>query len=199
MNRIIFILLLGMSVAFGADNEIAGPKYNSGSETQVPWASIDDGDGNQIQKVDIMGAAVTLDPTNLATGAKQDTGNTTLSDILAKIIAAPATEAKQDTAQTALDSIAASLAGNSFANITTNATTVVKASAGVVHALAINTGGTTSTAAIWDGDPVGAGTLIATVATTGAGTTVIYDAAFSTSLTVVTAGAVAADITAIYR
>ncbi len=40
-----------------------------------------------------MAAEVTLEPTNLATGAKQDTGNTALADILAKIIAAPATEA----------------------------------------------------------------------------------------------------------
>lgn len=44
---------------------------------------------------------------DLATAAKQDTGNTTLASILAKIIAAPATEAKQDTGNTSLATIAA--------------------------------------------------------------------------------------------
>jgi hypothetical protein len=40
-----------------------------------------------------------------ATEAKQDTGNTSLAAILAKLIAAPATEAKQDTGNTALSDI----------------------------------------------------------------------------------------------
>lgn len=44
-------------------------------------------------------------PTGAATAAKQDTGNTSLASILAKIIAAPATEAKQDTTITSLTSI----------------------------------------------------------------------------------------------
>lgn len=43
--------------------------------------------------------------TGLATAAKQDTGNTSLASILAKIIAAPATEAKQDTSNTWLSNI----------------------------------------------------------------------------------------------
>jgi hypothetical protein len=40
-----------------------------------------------------------------ATSAKQDTGNTSLASILAKIIAAPATEAKQDAANASLANI----------------------------------------------------------------------------------------------
>lgn len=41
----------------------------------------------------------------LATEAKQDAGNTVLSNILAKLIAAPATEAKQDAANTLLTAL----------------------------------------------------------------------------------------------
>jgi hypothetical protein len=61
--------------------------------------------GEHVQHVNVDNVEVTLDPTNLATGAKQDIGNTSLASILAKIIAAPATEAKQDTGNTSLAAI----------------------------------------------------------------------------------------------
>ena len=51
-------------------------------------------------------AGSTIDP---ATEGKQDTGNTSLASILAKIIAAPATAAKQDTQITAEQAILAKL------------------------------------------------------------------------------------------
>lgn len=53
---------------------------------------------------------VTVDTSTLATSAKQDTGNTSLASILAKIIAAPSTEAKQDIIITALNGIDAGTA-----------------------------------------------------------------------------------------
>lgn len=58
---------------------------------------------------------VTVDTSTLATAAKQDTGNSSLSSILAKIITAPATEAKQDIGNTSLSTIA----GKDFATQTT--------------------------------------------------------------------------------
>lgn len=48
-------------------------------------------------------------PANPATEAKQDTGNTALANILAKLIATPATEAKQDAGNTALANILAKI------------------------------------------------------------------------------------------
>lgn len=48
---------------------------------------------------------ITIDGAAIATQAKQDTGNTSLASILAKIIAAPATSAKQDALQTAIGSV----------------------------------------------------------------------------------------------
>ena len=83
-------------------------------------------------------------------------------------------------------------------NIPTNATTVVKTGAGVLHTLTVNTTGTTSTATIYDNTSA-AGTKIATVNTSASHITRVYDVAFATGLTVVTAGAAASDITVSYR
>lgn len=58
----------------------------------------------------------------LASAAKQDTGNTALASILAKLIATPATEAKQDTGNTSL----ATIAGLDFATQTTLAALLAK-------------------------------------------------------------------------
>lgn len=85
--------------------------------------------------------------------------------------------------------------GYSAENITTNDTTVITAT--LVHGLSVNTGGTTSTAEIRDGTD-GSGTLLATVDTTAIGN-LTFDITLTTGLVVVTAGAVAADVTVTYR
>ena len=69
----------------------ATPVPVSGTVTATPTGT---------QNVDL-----TANTIGLSTGAKQDTGNTSLASILAKIIAAPATEAKQDTGNTSLGTI----------------------------------------------------------------------------------------------
>ncbi len=58
---------------------------------------------------------VTVDTSTLATSAKQDTGNSSLSSILAKIITAPATEAKQDIGNTSVSSIDTKLSSQATA------------------------------------------------------------------------------------
>lgn len=87
---------------------------------------------------------------------------------------------------------------NSFNNITTNATTVVKSGAGVLHTLTINTKGTGSTATVYD-NTAGSGTKIATIDTSLDTTSLQFDCAFGTGLTIVTAGTGAADITVTYK
>lgn len=90
------------------------------------------------------------------------------------------------------------MAGWSFSNVVTNATTVVKSGAGVLHCVTVNGLGTTETATVYD-NTAASGTKIGTVSVSAVGQTGCYDVAFATGLTVVTAGAVAADITVSYR
>lgn len=84
-------------------------------------------------------------------------------------------------------------------NITTLTTTTVKSGSGLLHAIVINTKGTTaSTATIFD-NTVGSGTKIGTLDTTAATGTLLYDTVFATGLTIVTATGVAPDITVVYK
>ena len=87
---------------------------------------------------------------------------------------------------------------SSFRNITTNATTTLKSSSGVLHTLTINTRGTGSNVIVYD-NTAGSGTTIATIDTTLSTTAFVFDAIFNVGLTVVTAGAGAADLTVNYR
>lgn len=91
---------------------------------------------------------------------------------------------------------AATTGGYSFTNITTATTTTVKSGAGTLHAIVVNTKGTSSTATIYDNTSA-SGTKIGTVDTSGGTTTIIYDVAFATGLTIVTAAT--ADITAVFK
>lgn len=88
--------------------------------------------------------------------------------------------------------------GYSSANITTATTTTVKTGAGTLHSINVNTaGGAGSTTTIYD-NTAGSGTKLATIDSTKVGAN-IYDAAFSTGLTVTTTGSGAPDITVSYR
>ena len=93
---------------------------------------------------------------------------------------------------------AVSTGGYSFSNLATNATTTVKSGAGRLHAITVNTLGTATTATVYD-NTAGSGTKIATISTTGQMTTLLYDLAFATGLTIVTAGTTAADLTVVYK
>lgn len=94
---------------------------------------------------------------------------------------------------------AATTGGYSYSNITTNATTTVKSGAGTLHSIVVNTSGATDTITVYD-STTGSGTKIGTInsaATPGA--TLIYDVAFATGLTLVTAGTTPPDITVTYK
>ena len=83
------------------------------------------------------------------------------------------------------------------------ATTAVKTGAGLLHAIVFNSVATaTNVTTIFD-NSAASGTKIATITpvatTTQIPNTVIYDAKFSTGLTVLTATANSADMTIIYR
>lgn len=82
----------------------------------------------------------------------------------------------------------------SYSNISTATTTVVKASAGVLHTIVVNT---TAAGAITVYDNTsGSGTKIATLKASIGENTYMFDTAFTTGLTIVTAGA--SDITVTY-
>ena len=89
-------------------------------------------------------------------------------------------------------------ASYNYTNITTDATTVVKASAGVLHSICVGTSAATETITVYD-NTAGSGTKISTV-TLYASTNpcLVYDVGFATGLTIVTATA-AGDLTVSWR
>lgn len=98
----------------------------------------------------------------------------------------------------AIVAIAGTGGGYSFTNITTNATTTAKSGAGTLHAITVNNPGTTETLTIYD-NTAGSGTKIGTVAVGTNLTTLIFDLAFSTGLTIVSAGTTTGDWTATWK
>ena len=97
---------------------------------------------------------------------------------------------------------AAATGGYSFLNIAAGqATTVVKASAGTLHTIVLNSAATaTNTTVVYD-NPSGAGTVIGRPAVTTATvpTTLTYDLAFANGLTIITASANGGDMTVTYK
>lgn len=91
--------------------------------------------------------------------------------------------------------------GRLFLNLASQATTTIKTGAGFFHALIINTPAATGVITIYD-NTAGSGTKIATITQPAAlldgAETIIYNVAFATGLTVVTATATQ-DLTFVYR
>ena len=90
-------------------------------------------------------------------------------------------------------------AGQSFINISVNATTTVKVGGGFLHSLVINGLGLASLATLIDGTTTSSGKVIASINTTLSLTPLRYDIAFDAGLLVVTSGTTAADLTLSYR
>ena len=86
-----------------------------------------------------------------------------------------------------------------FLNITGQATTVVRTGSGVLHSVTFNKPTATETVAMYDGSAA-SGTIIGTITVPASPmpVTLTYDAAYGTSLTIVTATA-SSDITVSYR
>lgn len=97
---------------------------------------------------------------------------------------------------------AATTGGYSFLNIAAGqATTTVKSGAGTLHAIVLNSAATaTNTTTIYD-NTAASGTVIGRPAVTTATvpTTLIYDLAFATGLTIITATANGGDMTVMYK
>lgn len=90
-------------------------------------------------------------------------------------------------------------ASSSYVHLSANGTTTVKSGAGVLRRIVINTrGGITNTLTIYD-NTTATGTVIGVIDTAAAGGEFGYELNFTTGLTVVLAGGVAADITIIYE
>ena len=93
---------------------------------------------------------------------------------------------------------------NASSNITTNATTAVKATGGVLNAVIVNVVGTTSTVALYNiasagctGTPASGYAFTLSTATLALDTNINHT--FTLGICAVTAGAAAADISALYR
>ncbi len=87
---------------------------------------------------------------------------------------------------------------NSYNNITTKTTTVVKAVPGTLCKVIINKTGATDVLTIYD-NVVGSGTVIATITAPTVGMSFVYDATCALGITIVTSGGTAGDYTAIFR
>lgn len=88
-------------------------------------------------------------------------------------------------------------AGQSFTNITTNANTVIKASAGTFGGIVVNTAGATSNAIVYNNTTC-TGAIIGTFSTL-AQTVLNINAAAGIGICVTTAGGTPADITILWR
>lgn len=85
-----------------------------------------------------------------------------------------------------------------YQNITTQATTAIKAGPGYLHAVCVNTPAATGTVTIYD-NTAASGTKIGTITSfASVGGCFIYDVAFWTGLTIVTATA-SPDVTVSFR
>lgn len=91
------------------------------------------------------------------------------------------------------------VAGAPFSHITTNATTIAKSGAGVLHKVCVNTKGATANVATVYDNTAGSGTVIAVLDTTSSVGCISFDVAFATGLTIVTAAGTAGDLTVTYR
>jgi len=94
----------------------------------------------------------------------------------------------------------ATLGWYSYNNITSNTTTAVKSGAGVLHSITFNNPIATNTVTILD-SLTGIGTKIGTITSPASPVpvTLIYDTAFATGLTIVTATGTAPDITVSFK
>lgn len=90
---------------------------------------------------------------------------------------------------------------NSYKNITTAATTLVKTGEGSLHSIAINETVASATITIYDGLTAATGTLIGTITNPGtlieSQLSLLYDVSFGVGLTIVTTGT--QDITVAYK
>ncbi len=87
-----------------------------------------------------------------------------------------------------------------YKNISTNTTTVVKATATVLHTITFNTAGASSNTIKLYNDPSTTNNIFATIdGTAAAGRTLIFDVAIPLGLTIVTATGTCADITVCYE
>lgn len=91
------------------------------------------------------------------------------------------------------------LVANSFSNIVTSTTTVVKASAGTLKRVVINSKGTVASLTTIYNNTSATGAKIGTIDSLNLSGVFEYDVAFSTGLTIVTTGTVAPDITVVYQ
>lgn len=86
-----------------------------------------------------------------------------------------------------------------FSYINTAATTTVKASAGFLKSITINTPGTVASTITVYNNTAGSGAVIAVIDSINGRTTFTYNVRFSTGLTIVTTGTIPPDITVSYR
>lgn len=116
----------------------------------------------------------------------------------ASLTYSPASVQSGDSALVIANKVAVAQSGaNSYKNITTAATTAVKATAGVLERVIVNTAGAGSTITLYD-NTAGSGTKIATMTSAAQGV-LSFNCSFTTGLTAVTASGTPADITIIYR
>lgn len=141
-------------------------------------------------------------PTGASTDTKQDTGNTSLASIDSKLPALSSGTVPVSIGGTVPVSIAGVVNTTrdvyTYRNVTTNTTTVVKSGAGTLKGIVFNTPGTLSSMAIYD-NTAGSGTKIGTINTTLGQNSLNYEIQFTTGLTIVTSGTLAADATITYK
>jgi hypothetical protein len=101
-----------------------------------------------------------------------------------------------------VSSVAAAIGGYTYTHIAAGqATTVIKATSGTLHTITYNGAATTSNVTTIYDNATGVGTVIgiANPPTSGVASTVLYDIAFTTGLTIITSVANGADMTVSWK
>ncbi len=182
------VLVGSISASMDATATAAAPSYTEGTANPVSQTLSGDlrtavADGKNVVLGITTGAAVTTD----ANGTIQQYLRGLIKLIIAGI-------------QTTF--LASATGGYSFLNIAAGqATTVVKASAGTLHSITLNSAATaTNTTIVYD-HPSGVGTVIGrpNVVAATVPTTLIFDLAFANGLTIITANANGGDMTVCYK
>lgn len=155
--------------------------------------------GNYIAaQVDSGGKLLFALPSGASTDTKQDTGNTSLASIDSKTPSLVSGNVPISGAVSITGSVTTVSDAYVYKNITGNATTVVKSGAGTLKGIVFNTPGTLSSMVLYD-NTSGSGTKIGTINTTLGQNSLSYEVAFTTGLTIVTSGTLAADATVSYK
>lgn len=188
----------GNPIKMGGKFNTTLPTYSDGQRTETQYGS------RGALEVQIMGAGSTTGAAISASGANGVSNSTAGINVytLPRVYNGTTWDSQLSGGVTGMAGVtiqASPTGAYTYSHISTAATTVVKGSAGTLHAISVNSKGTVaSTITVYD-NTAGSGTVIGVIDSLNLYGIFILDVAFATGLTLVTTGTVAPDLTVSYK